>query len=77
MKLFGRKHEPEPETTAFDPAEFEPVIRASICTGERVACMRERTTGRLHELMLIRTDEDIAAFCRRCKVDEKDLRTVY
>lgn len=77
MKLFGRKHEPEPETTRFDPNEFEPVVRASICTGERVACMRERATGRLHELMLIRTDEDLAVFCRRYGVDAKDLRTVY
>ncbi len=77
MKLFGRKQKEEAETTFFDPAEYEPVIRASICTGERVACMRERATGKLHELMLIRSEEDIAAFCRRYKAEEKDLRTVY
>ena len=77
MKLFGKKREAEPETTAFDPAEYEPVIRASICTGERVACMRERATGKLHELMLIRGEEDVAAFCRRYHVDASELRTVY
>ena len=77
MKLFGRKQEAQPESTAFDPAEFEPVIRASICTGERVACMRERATGKLHELMLIRTEEDVAAFCRRYGADAEQLRTVY
>ena len=76
MGLF-RKHPPEPETTAFDPAVYEPVIRASICTGEKVACMRERATGKLQELMLIRTDEDLAAFCRRYHVEAKDMRTVY
>ncbi|MBQ7692878.1 MAG: aspartate dehydrogenase [Oscillospiraceae bacterium] len=53
------------------------MIRSSICTGERVACMRERATGRLHELMLIRSEEDIAAFCRRYRVEETDLKTVY
>ena len=77
MGLFFRKRETEPETTAFDPAMYEPVIRASICTGERVACMREKATGKLVELMLIRTDEDIAAFCRRYKVKAEALQTVY
>lgn len=77
MKLFARRKETEPETTAFDPAIYEPVIRASICTGEKVACMRERSTGKLQELMLIRTDEDLAAFCRRYHVRQEDIRTVY
>ena len=76
MGLF-RKHQPEPETTVFDPAVYEPVIRASICTGEKVACMRERATGKLQELMLIRTEEDLAAFCRRYRVEAKDVRTIY
>ena len=77
MKLFGKKRELEPESTYFDPAQYEPVIRSSICTGERVACMRERDTGKLHELMLIRTDEDLAAFCSRYHVERKDVKTVY
>jgi len=76
MKLFS-KREAQPETTAFDPALYEPVIRASICTGERVACMREKESGRLHELMLIRTDADLAAFCRRYRVEAGQIPTVY
>ena len=77
MKLFGKRREVEPETTAFDPALYEPVIRSSICTGEKVACMREKSTGKLQELMLIRTDEDLAAFCRRYHVRAEDVKTVY
>ena len=76
MGLFKKK-QMEPETTHFDPAAFEPVIRASICTGEKVACMRERTTGKLHELMLIRTDEDLALFRRRYKIGDEEIRTIY
>lgn len=76
MGLF-KKRQPEPEITPFDPARFEPVIRASICTGERVACMRERETGKLHELMLIRTDEDVDLFRRRYQRGERKIRTVY
>lgn len=77
MKLFGKKREEEAPVTQFDPAEFEPVVRASICTGERVACMRERGTGKLQELMLIRTDEDLALFCRRYHVEPGRIKTVY
>jgi hypothetical protein len=77
MKLFGRKREPDREVTRFDPARFEPVIRSSICTGEKVACMREKSTGKLQELMLIRSDEDLAAFCRRYRVKAEDVKTVY
>ena len=76
MGLFKR-HQPEPETTAFDPAAYEPVIRSSICTGEKVACMRDRSTGKLQELMLIRTQEDIDAFCRRYRVKAEDVKTIY
>lgn len=76
MGLFSRR-QPDPEVTRYDPALFEPVIRASICTGERVACMREKDTGKLHELMLIRTDEDLKTFCRRYQAEEGKLKTVY
>lgn len=77
MKLFGKKKETEPETTVFDPAIYEPVIRSSICTGEKVACMRDKSTGKLQELMLIRTEEDFAAFCRRYRVKAEDVKTIY
>lgn len=77
MKLFGTKREPDPEVTRFDPARFEPVIRASICTGERVACMREKESGRLHELMLLRTEADLKTFCRLYQVEQSTIKTVY
>ena len=76
MKLFGRKKQ-EPEAPQFSPEEFEPVIRASICTGEKVACMREKTSGKLYELMLIRTEADREAFCRLYRVEPEQIKTVY
>ena len=76
MGLFKR-HQPEPENTAFDPAVYEPVIRSSICTGEKVACMREKATGKLQELMLIRAQEDIDAFCHRYRVRAEEVKTIY
>ena len=77
MKLFGNRRPPDPEITQYDPAVFEPVIRASICTGERVACMREKESGRLHELMLLRTEADLKTFCRLYQVEQSTIKTVY
>ena len=76
MGLFRRHREEQPKPQ-FDPALYEPVIRASICTGEKVACMRDRESGKLHELMLIRTDEDLQCFCRAYRLEAKNVRTVY
>ena len=76
MKLFGRKT-PEPELPPFSAEDFEPVIRASICTGEKVACMREKASGKLHEVMLIRSEEDLAAICSRYGRRPEQISTVY
>ena len=57
--------------------EGTPAIRCSICTGEQVACMRERESGRLHELMLIRDDGDLDRFCARYGLEPESLRKVY
>ena len=47
---------------SYDRSRLDPVIRASICTGERVAGFRDRQTGHFSEVMLIRTDADIQHF---------------
>ena len=76
MNLFHRKKE-EPSLPGFDLAAYEPVIRSSICTGERVACMRDRESGRLREVMLIRTGEDLEAFCKAYGLRPEQVKTVY
>ena len=76
MKLFGKKA-PEPELPQFAPDDYEPVIRASICTGEKVACMREKASGKLHEIMVIRSEGDRAEFCRRYGLKPEQIKTVY
>ena len=48
----------------FDPALWQPVIRASICTGEQVAGFREKASGRIIEIMLIRSPKDLEEFKR-------------
>ena len=77
MNLFRKKKAPEPEFPAFSLEEYEPVVRSSICTGERVACMRDRESGRLREVMLIRTGEDLDAFCKAYGLKPEQFKTVY
>ena len=79
MNLFHKKTPPAVPSILgeFPTGQFEPVIRASICTGEKTACMRDLGSGKLHEIMLVRTDEDLDTFCRMCGADREAIKTVY
>ena len=46
----------------YDREHMKPVIRASICTGEEVAGFKEIRTGKIEEIMLIRSPEDLERF---------------
>ena len=56
---------------------YEPVLRSSICTGEQTACMRDRATGKLHEVMVIRNSQDLKQFAEEYGVNLDTIRTVY
>lgn len=70
--LFGRKS--KAAGPAFDPAGKRPVVRSSICTGERVAGWRDADTGRFAEVMLLRSDEDLRRFLADYGFRQEDLR---
>ncbi len=76
MGLF-RKKDKNPLPSPFPPEQYEPVIRSSICTGEMTACMRNRESGKLTEIMLIRSPDDLARFGKDYNVDVSAIRTVY
>ena len=76
MSLFG-KRKPASALPSYPPEQYEPVLRSSICTGEQTACMRNRETGRMHEVMLIRDSSDLENFAAQYGVDVKSIRTVY
>ncbi len=59
----------------YDPETQYPVIRASICNGERVAGFRNKTDGHFTEVIFIRSDADIGAFKEAYGLD--DIRTEY
>ena len=71
--MFGKKKQSLP---TFDPQAQEPVLKRSICTGETTAGFKDRKTGHYHEVMLIRTPKDLAAFMKQYGISEP-LKTEY
>ena len=48
-----------------------PVIKASICTGEQVAGFKDIHTGKIEEIMLIRSEADLDNFKKMYGINEK------
>ena len=67
--MFWKKKGPR-----YDRTGKEPVIRSSICTGEKVAGYRETATGRFVEDRLIRDDKDLARFLADYGFREDELK---
>ena len=57
MGIFKREKRP-----AYDPERVVPVIRCSICTGEQVAGFKDKSTGKIEEIMLINSQHDLQYF---------------
>ena len=68
--MFGRKK----VTGAYDKESQSPVIRSSICTGERVAGFKDIHTGKFKEVMVIRTDKDMEEFLNRDGVSVQEIK---
>lgn len=74
MKLFGTKKKDYPKIPEGD---FEPVLRCSICTGEQTLCARDRKTGELHELMFIRSADELQGFCDANGISPEAIKKIY
>lgn len=58
--------------------EWEPVIRSSICTGEKVAGFKNRQSGVFEDIMLIRVPGDVAEFRKKYGIGEEvKIPTIY
>ena len=72
--MFGRKKNAAP---VFDRTGKEPVIRTSICTGEKVAGYRDAASGRFVEVVLIRNDGDLRQFLDKYGFREEEVKYEY
>ena len=73
MSIFGKNN----KYPKFPEGGYEPVIRCSICTGEKVICARDKKTGELTPIQLIAAPDDLDGFCRENGLDASKLRKVY
>lgn len=67
--MFGKK-KPQEE---YDKTKKKPVIRASICTGEKVAGFKDLETGKFQDVMLISSARDEKEFRRRYGIQESEI----
>ena len=71
--MFFRK---KTEKRSYDPEKYRLAIRASICTGERVAGLRDIHTGQFQEVMLLISREDLDEFRKMYDV-QGEIETFY
>ena len=67
MGLFKKKI----VTKTYDKENKKPVIKASICNGEQVAGFKDIHTGKIEEVMLIKSPTDLEHFKAMYGIDEE------
>ena len=68
--MFKRKQMKE----SYDRENQRPVIRSSICTGEKVAGFKDIHTGKFTEVMVIRDNRDMDEFTAKYDIAAADIR---
>lgn len=74
MSLFHKKSAGKP---AYDPARQQIAVRKSICTGEMTVGFVDRQTGKFTDVMMVRDQRELEAFCKSVGANPADVRTIY
>lgn len=64
IEMFGRKKNQKTlrQEDGYDKENQIPILKCSICNGERVAGFKNIHTGKFEEVMFIKTDRDLDEF---------------
>lgn len=73
MKLIKKQE----KIISYDKNEKKPIIRASICNGEKVAGFKNLKTGEFEEVMLIKTDHDLDTFMELYDISVAEIATEW
>lgn len=65
------------KTMEYDRNNQKPVIRSSICTGEKVAGFRDMNTGKFTEIMMIRDNKDLDKFLTEYDISVAEIKTEW
>lgn len=71
--MFHKKVQKEP----YDRELQKPVIKSSICTGEKVAGFKDVQTGRFTEVMLIQNSKDMDLFLEKYGISVAEIKTEW
>lgn len=72
--MFFKKKE---KHLSFDRSRQIPVIRSSICTGEKTAGFKEMDTGKFEDICCIRSDRDLEEFMKTYGILREEIKTEY
>jgi len=67
MGLFNKKS----VVQSYDKENKKPVIKSSICNGEQVAGFKDIHTGKVEEVMLIKSPADLDKFKKMYGIEEE------
>ena len=65
------------EKQTYNKENQKPIIRSSICTGEKVAGFKDIHTGKFTEVMLIKNDNDMKVFLAKYDISADEVRTEW
>ena len=65
------------EKQTYDKENQKPIIRSSICTGEKVAGFKDIHTGKFTEVMLIKSDKDMMIFLEKYDIAPDEVKTEW
>ena len=57
-------------TKTYDKETQIPVLRCSICNGERVAGFKDKVTGKFNDVTLIQNDSDLTKFMKEYGIEK-------
>ena len=61
----------------YDKNNQKPIIKSSICTGEKVAGFRDIHTGKFTEVMLIQNSKDMELFLKKYDISAEEIKTEW
>lgn len=62
---------------SYDKEKQKPVIKSSICTGEKVAGFKDLQTGKFTEVMLIKDNRDMDLFLEKYDISVAEIKTEW
>lgn len=72
--FFRKKVQEEKPENKFDRDKQTPVLRTSICNGDKVVGFRDRETGKFEEVACIKSDRDLEDFLYEYGISRAELK---